>query len=107
MALITSGFMRGRGVCDVCGVRHSTCGDPSATEPSLDEFEEATVAGPLRKYRVKTPGGAEAILKLDEADAERLGGEPLDEPAAEQPVTASAPKARGAKNKARTAKNKA
>lgn len=75
--------------------------------------EVAAVAGPLKKYHVTTPHGVETVMKLNEADAERLGGtlvdaEPetveLPEPGPARPAA----KARAAsRNKARsTAPNK-
>lgn len=105
------GFQRQvRGRCP-CGTPGASCGPPSTSVP-FDHIEEAAMGGPLRKYRVTTGSGVETVMKLNPADAERLGGVPLDgeppeappaEPAAEAPVkrraSASDKARRGAENK--------
>lgn len=56
-----------------CGAKDATCGPPSDVVPVDQLIEEvAAVSGPLKKYRVKR-GGVETVMKLNEADAKRLG----------------------------------
>nr|BEK68852.1 hypothetical protein KPHV_60790 [Kitasatospora purpeofusca] len=92
-----------------CGAEHAAYGPPSTSVP-VDRPEEAAVGGPLRKYRV-TVGATATVMKLNDRDAERLGGVPLDvppEPAVEAGPATSQAKARSAANKARPgARNKA
>jgi hypothetical protein len=75
----------------------------------------AVVGGPLRLYEVTMPSGVVATLKLNEADAARMGGIPMDEPmrgvdeASQEPESAGTPpatKVRTSRNKRRTASNK-
>jgi hypothetical protein len=96
-----------------CGAEHAACGPPSTCVP-FDLPEEAAVGGPLRKYRITTAGGTETVMKLNPADAERLGGVPLDQPAeppSDENDETAAPRAKArplAENKARAgARNKA
>lgn len=75
--------------------------------------------GELRKYTVRQ-NGYDAVLKLNDEDAERLGGTPVDDAATSSPVEPAADadrapdasadaasKSRTAQNKARTGQNKA
>ncbi|GHF77037.1 hypothetical protein ACFFSH_38410 [Streptomyces filamentosus] len=69
------------------------------------------MGGPLKKYEVVTPHGVTTTMKLNEADARRLGV--LDAPATESESVAAdgeeaAPvaKKRAASNKSRTAADK-
>ena len=68
------------------------------------------MGGPLRKYEVVTPHGVPTTMKLNEADARRLGV--LDAPAAEPEDAAAdeeaapAAKKRAVSNKSRTAADK-
>ncbi|QTU64223.1 hypothetical protein [Streptomyces scabiei] len=56
-----------------CGAANAACGPPSDVVPVDQLIEEvAAVSGPLKKYRV-TRGGVETVMKLNEADAKRLG----------------------------------
>jgi hypothetical protein len=56
-----------------CGAENAACGPPSDVVPVDQLIEEvAAVSGPLKKYRVKR-GGVETVMKLSDADAERLG----------------------------------
>jgi hypothetical protein len=56
-----------------CGAVNAACGPPSDVVPVDQLIEEvAAVSGPLRKYRVKR-GGVETVMKLNEAEAKRLG----------------------------------
>lgn len=56
-----------------CGAENATCGPPSSVVPVDQLIEEVpAVSGPLKKYRV-TRGGVETVMKLSDADAERLG----------------------------------
>lgn len=56
-----------------CGAENAACGPPSGVVPVDQLIEEvAAVSGPLKKYRVKR-GGVETVMKLNDADAERLG----------------------------------
>lgn len=56
-----------------CGAANAACGPPSDVVPVDQRIEEvAAVSGPLKKYRVKR-GGVETVMKLNEADAKRLG----------------------------------
>lgn len=56
-----------------CGAANAACGPPSDVVPVDQLIEEvAAVSGPLKKYRVKR-GGVETVMKLNEADAKRLG----------------------------------
>jgi hypothetical protein len=56
-----------------CGAANAACGPPSDVVPVDQRIEEvAAVSGPLKKYRVKR-GGVETVMKLNEADAARLG----------------------------------
>jgi hypothetical protein len=101
-----------RGRCP-CGAEHAACGPPSSSAPiDFDQLtQEAAVGGALRKYRVTVRPGVETVMKLNAADAERLGGVPLDAPEAvpapadvapEVPPALAAKGRRGAPNKART-----
>lgn len=93
--------------CPACGAANAACGGPSDTVP-IDQFKEgSTVSGPLQKYRYRSGRGNETVLKLSEADAERLGLGPDDvigAPIADAPAAAKAqPKGKpAAANKART-----
>ncbi|MEU1284911.1 hypothetical protein [Kitasatospora sp. NPDC005856] len=61
------------------------------------------MSGPLRRYRV-VMHGTETVMRLNEADAERFDGEPIDPvPAAVEPPAKARP---AAADKARTAKTK-
>ncbi|MET7429634.1 hypothetical protein ABZT16_11630 [Streptomyces flaveolus] len=67
------------------------------------------MGGPLKKYEVTTPSGVKTTMKLNEADARRLGV--LEEPeqdATDEATTEETPssKARSTRNKSRTAANK-
>lgn len=92
-----------------CGALHAACGPPSTSIPVDSQTQEAAVGGPLKKYQVTMSSGVEAVMKLNEADAERLGGTPLEAPASTPEATA--PEVLGAKrrpaaaNKARTTAN--
>lgn len=56
-----------------CGAANAACGPPSDVVPVDQRIEEvAAVSGPLKKYRVKR-GGVETVMKLNDADAARLG----------------------------------
>lgn len=56
-----------------CGAENATCGPPSNVVPVDQLIEEvAAVSGPLKKYLV-TRGGVQTVMKLSDADAERLG----------------------------------
>jgi hypothetical protein len=56
-----------------CGAANAACGPPSDVVPVDQRIEEvAAVSGPLKKYRVKR-GGVETVMKLNDADAKRLG----------------------------------
>ena len=103
--LITSRTLGGR--CPVCGGEHAACGPPSGSVPIDETWEVAAVGGPLKRYKVTTPHGVETVMKLNEADAERLGGELVEEvtdhaPAAAQPGKLAAKKRAAPANKART-----
>jgi hypothetical protein len=95
----------------MCGAAHAACGTASDSTPVDERIEEvAAVGGPLKKYEVTTPSGVKTTMKLNEADARRLGV--VDEPeqvdtdtTAEEPQQAQ-PKARATRNKSRTAANK-
>lgn len=96
-----------------CGAPGASCGPPSTSVAlNVDHIKEAAMGGPLRKYRV-TVGSTETVMKLNPADADRLGGVPIDtvpeEEAASDEGPAPEAKARtGAANKARTGvRNKA
>lgn len=73
------------------------------------------MGGPLQRYEVTTPSGVKTTMKLNEADAERLGvlNDSSDEqtdstPAEEEQPAVSAPakSARSTRNKARTVSDK-
>lgn len=67
------------------------------------------MGGPLKKYEVTTQSGVKTTMKLNEADAKRLGvlNEPDQDNAEPAEETGQAtPKARATRNKARTAANK-
>ncbi|MFE9845777.1 hypothetical protein [Streptomyces goshikiensis] len=68
------------------------------------------MSGPLRKYRYRSPGGSESVLKLSLEDAERhgLSDEDLVESGSSAKAAAPEPnKARAASaNKARTPRGK-
>lgn len=56
-----------------CGAANAACGPPSGAVPVDQRIEEvAAVSGPLQKYRV-VRGGVETVMKLNDADAARLG----------------------------------
>jgi hypothetical protein len=108
MALISSRTMQGR--CPACGAEHAACGTPSDAVPVDQNVEVAAVGGPLEKYTVTMPNGVETVMKLNAADAERLGGVPVDAPAeepaegpAEGPAEEPQAKKKAVPNKARTA----
>jgi hypothetical protein len=69
-------------------------------------MEVAAVGGPLKKYEVTTPSGVTTTMKLNEADAKRLGvlqeTETPDRPAEPTETETPQTKARTARNKART-----
>jgi hypothetical protein len=62
-----------------CGAHNAACGPPSTSIPIDLPIQEAAVGGQLKKYTV-TLHGTRTVMKLNAADAERLGGVPLDEP---------------------------
>lgn len=107
MALISSRTMQGR--CPACGAEHAACGTPSSTVPVDQNVEVAAVGGPLERYTVTMPNGVETVMKLNAADAERLGGVPVDAPAEEpieEPAEEPQAKKKAVPNKARTATRK-
>ncbi|KEF04623.1 MULTISPECIES: hypothetical protein [Streptomyces] len=64
------------------------------------------MGGPLKKYRVTSPSGAETVMKLNDADAEARGlseADLADAPGAEPEPDGPEEKAASAQNKARTA----
>ncbi|WP_133258166.1 hypothetical protein [Streptomyces sp. V2] len=68
------------------------------------------MSGPLKRYVVTTPHGVKTTMKLNEADARRMGvldelGQDAPEKLAEASVQDPAKK-RAASNKSRTAANK-
>ncbi len=75
-----------------CGAHNAACGPPSTSVPIDYPTQEAAVGGQLKKYTV-TLHGTQTVMKLNEADAERLGGVPLDapEPEAEPAATDDIP----------------
>ncbi len=78
-----------RGRCP-CGAHNAACGPPSTSVPIDYPTQEAAVGGQLKKYTV-TLHGTQTVMKLNEADAERLGGVPLDAPEPEaEPETPAA-----------------
>jgi hypothetical protein len=93
----------GGGRCPLCGTGHAACGPPSTSVPVDHNIEEAAVSGPLRRYRI-VMHGTETVMRLNEADAELFGGEPIDPAPAETEPPAKAQTT--AANKARTAKTK-
>lgn len=104
------------GGCVLCGVSGAACGHPSPSVGFEITEEVAVVGGPLRKYRVTMPNGVVTTMKLNDDDAERYGGVPLDAPDArhvgpeqDEPDTAGPPaaKKRASANKSRTARTKA
>lgn len=102
MGLIISGRR-----CPVCGEPHTACG-PATTTVGVDErMEEATVSE-LRRYNVNV-NGYDTVMSLNEDDAEKLGGTPVDDTGAgaeSGTERGTATKATTAANKARTAPNK-
>lgn len=103
MALISSRTVKGQ--CPACGAEHAACGTPSNTVPVDQNVEVAAVGGPLNRYKVVTLSGVETVMKLNAADAERLGGVPVDAPA-EEPAEEPQAKKKAVPNKARTATRK-
>ncbi|MFC5992944.1 hypothetical protein ACFQE5_01815 [Pseudonocardia hispaniensis] len=97
MALITS---RGGG-CPVCGAPHAACG-PATTTVGVDERIEEMVMSELREYHV-TVNGHDTVMNLNEQDAARLGGTPVDAASAS---AGPEEKARAAANKSRPAATK-
>lgn len=97
----------------MCGAEHAACGAASDAVPVDSRMEVAVVGGPLKRYTVTTPSGVETVMKLNDDDAERLGGVPLagaptetqtPGPDASVKTTTETPsKARSPRNKARTA----
>lgn len=58
-----------------CGAANAACGPPSSVVPVDQIIEEvAAVSGPLKKYRVRTQNGVDTVMKLSDADAEKLRG---------------------------------
>jgi hypothetical protein len=88
----------------VCGGKHAACGPPSTSIPVDENWEVATVAGPLKEYEVTLPGGRTTTMKLNERDAERYGV--LEGTSSEQQKT-SETQTEDASAKARTTRNKA
>lgn len=72
------------------------------------------MGGPLKKYTVTMPSGAETVMKLNEDDAKRynatlVGAEPEPQPepeANEEPAPKPQAKKRAVSNKARAVANK-
>jgi hypothetical protein len=102
----------------VCGEQHAACGPAPDTTPVDERIEEvAAVGGPLKRYEVTTSPGVTTTMKLNDADAERLGvlnapkqpteTEVPDRPAEPTETQTPQTKARTAsRNKSRTAANK-
>lgn len=59
----------------------------------------------LKRYKVQTPSGT-TVMKLNEEDAELLGGVPVDKPRPAVQPEPPATKRRTPSNKSRTAANK-
>lgn len=89
--------------CKVCGAPHKACG-PSTTVIPVDERIETRERGDmsLKRYRMKSGRRGEHTItvKLSDADAKRLGAEPIDG-SPEKSTKAAKPA-----NKSRTAANK-
>lgn len=89
--------------CKVCGEPHKACG-PSTTVIPVDERIETREQGDmsLKRYRMKSGRRGEHTItvKLSDADAKRLGAEPIDGNP-EKSTKAAKPA-----NKSRTAANK-
>lgn len=105
MTLVNSRTVRGR--CPTCGAQHAVCGTASDSVPVDSRMEVAVVGGPLKRYTVTTPSGVVTTMKLNEADAERLGALEEGRAEARQVVNTEAPaKARTTRNKARSVTGK-
>lgn len=94
----------------MCGADHAACGTASESVPVDSRMEVAVVGGPLKRYTVTTPSGVETTMKLNEADAERLGVLGAEDEASTgrspEPEAEAPAKARASRNKARGAANK-
>lgn len=97
----------------MCGEPHAACGPPSESVPFDQRMEVAVVGGPLKEYEVTLPGGRKTTMQLNEEDAKRYGvfdggsGEEQEQ-AAEAPADDASVKSRtAARNKSRTATDKA
>jgi hypothetical protein len=84
--------------CRVCGAAHAACG-PATTVIGVDmtQLMEAPTVGPLKPYRVVVAGNA-TVLNLTEAEATRLGAQPIDPtpaPAPSSPTDLPVPDGKG------------
>lgn len=93
-----------RGQCPACGAAHAACGTASDSTPVDERMEVAAVGGPLKRYEVTTSSGVKTTMKLNEADAQRLGA--LDAPEQDSTEEKAPAKKRAVSNKSRAAANK-
>ncbi len=92
--------MRWTGVgCPVCGSSDFSCGMATSTTGVDERIEEAPAMAELREYRVTVNGHA-TVMNLSEADAEQLGGVPVE------PEPESGQKRAEPHTKVRTVRNK-
>ncbi|WP_146073842.1 hypothetical protein [Amycolatopsis sp. CA-126428] len=89
--------MRGDVGCPVCGSLDFSCGMATSTTGVDERIEEAPAMAEVREYHV-TVNGHQTIMNLSEADAERLGGVPV-EPEPEQKRAEAHTKVRAVRNK--------
>lgn len=73
--------------CLVCGQVHASCGPVTATVGVDQHILEATV-GEVRPYTVTVDGNT-TVMKLNEEDAERLGGTPVEDDSPSAPAPAA------------------
>lgn len=111
--LVNSRTVQGR--CPTCNAQHAACGTASDSVPVDANVEVAAVGGPLKRYEVETSPGVTTTMKLNDADAQRLGvlAPPKAETVTEipdvpaQPTETETPgKSRSPRNKRRTAADK-
>jgi hypothetical protein len=99
------------GRCPVCGEKNATCGGPTNHVPidiPTQPRQEDGVSGPLRIYKVDV-AGRRVLFRLNQTDAQRLGGTPAPGTDADAASTSDQPtgeKSRQPPNKARTPPNK-
>lgn len=88
--------------CPLCGVDHAACaGAAAGGELPVDLPKEYLMPGPVRLYDVVL-NGHQTQMRLNEEDAKRLGGTPVDTAGRHAADDTAPRKVRSPQNKART-----